>query len=87
MPTTRGTADLGDFQDLQGPVEIYIGNIHPSISKERIVDFLVEKAERNKVADFKVVPLTKVENPCSHSWKLRVPSRLQVFMLSGHVTP
>ena len=88
MPTTKGTADLGDFQVLQGPVEIYIGNINPSISKERIVGFL--NAERNKMADFKVdeiVPLTKVENPRSHSWKLRVPSRLQVFMLSGHVTP
>ena len=28
------------------------------------------------------IVFTKVENPRSRSWKLRVPARLQVFMLS-----
>ena len=52
MPRNRGTADLGEFQDLQGPVEIYIGNVNPSISKERIVGFLMDNAEKHKVEDF-----------------------------------
>ena len=34
-----------------------------------------------------IVPLTKVENPRCRSWKLRVPARLQDYMLSVECYP
>ena len=71
-------------------MEIYVGNIYPSLSKERVVDFLIKNAERNEIADIKVdkiVSLTKVENPRIRSWKLRVPAQLQDYMLSEECYP
>ena len=67
-------------------MEIYVGNIDPKISKEAIVTWLGKIAEKNDVVYFKVneiVTLTKVENPRIRSWKLRVPARLQEYMLSA----
>ena len=40
--------------DLQGPVEIYIGNTHPGATKERVEVFLKENAAVNNIHDFKV---------------------------------
>ena len=48
------------LSDLQGPVEIYVGNVHSSISRKRIVEFLMENAERNKVVDFNVDEIVPV---------------------------
>jgi hypothetical protein len=82
-----GTANWGNSSDLQGPVEIYIGNVNPTTEMEQVVIFLKENAAMNHIADFKVdeiVPLTKVPNPTSRSWKLRVPKRLETYMLSSH---
>ena len=70
MPTSRGTASLDDFPDLEGSVEVYIGNVNPHLTKDRIVEFLERNATQRGVEDFKVeeiVPLTKVENPRSRS--------------------
>ena len=66
-------------------MEIHVGNVNPQISKEAVVDWLARNAERNRVANFnvdKIVTLTRVETPRIRSWKLRVPARLQDYMLS-----
>ena len=68
---------MDDFPDLEGPVEVYIDNVNPHLTKDRIVEFLERNATQRGVEDFKVeeiVPLTKVENPRNRSWKLWVPA-------------
>ena len=85
-PRPGGRRTGKGFVDLQGPGEIYVGNIDPKISKEDILTWLGKIAERNVVMDFKVneiLTLTKVENPRIRSWKLRVPAQLQEYMLSA----
>ena len=81
--TAGGTAVLADFSDLSGPAEFWIGNTHPSTTKEKVTLALTRCAENLKIEQFSVEDvhcLTKDENPRTKTWKVTVPARLKDTM-------
>ena len=81
--TAGGTAVLADFSDLSGPAEFWIGNTHPSTTKEKVKLALTRCSEELKIENFSVEDvhcLTKDDNPRTKTWKVTVPARLKETM-------